>query len=356
MVLGRQLKSIERERKKDLIRGKSGVGKVQTRTVSDFFTVTRIVGRPELIFNQRPHKDSEKPGRFFQRNGQAHWRLQNKDECHVCDRHRYTVIFFEHGLLARNEDLTEITDPSIIAQLKYDFNQSFLEHRTYTPQIMGTIVAKRKEQGVFDRPLRMLRASMFALLAFAAGKDFCEENDSIKAIQLGVLKFLRFDSIEVLRTMGLTQILEGWPDVLREFVDLNEVVDVLAINKPGLSDYNLEVRDVFVFAGFLPPGYHSFVIYDPRQERAFCKDIVVTPSERRGCYPELPLAAGMEVQKIVPDIWRAWHGDSPKDCHMMLKEASNSVDFNMSNYITDKSDHKACMRILEANFPQFLLF
>lgn len=116
---------------------------------------------------------------------------------------------------------------------------------------MGSIVAKRTEQGTFERSLRMVRASLFTLLALAIGKDFCDDNEKIKELQNGVLKYLKYDSIEVLRTMGLSSTLEGWPDVLREFVEHNEILDVLAINKPNLTDYNLEVRDLFVFAGFL---------------------------------------------------------------------------------------------------------
>lgn len=95
MVLGRQLKLIEREKKKGIVKQKLGIGKTQMRTSSDHFCVTRIINRPELIFNQRPLKDNDKQERFFQRNANASWRLSNKDECHICDRHRYTLVFFE---------------------------------------------------------------------------------------------------------------------------------------------------------------------------------------------------------------------------------------------------------------------
>ena len=60
----------------------------------------------------------------------------------MCDRHRYTLIFFERGILARNAGLKEIKDANIIRRLKYDFNKDYLTHRTYSPQIMGTVVQK----------------------------------------------------------------------------------------------------------------------------------------------------------------------------------------------------------------------
>lgn len=46
-------------------------------------------------------------------------------------------------------------------------------------------------------------------------------------------------------------------------VNNNELNDVKTLNLPDLSSYNIEKLDYFVFAGFFPPGYHQFLIYDP---------------------------------------------------------------------------------------------
>lgn len=58
----------------------------------------------------------------------------------------------------------------------------------------------------------------------------------------------------------------------------------------------------------------------------------------------------MEIQKIIPDIWRPWRIDTAKDHTIMLKNEANSQEFNIKNYITNPEDRKAFMRILDKNF------
>lgn len=43
----------------------------------------------------------------------------------------------------------------------------------------------------------------------------------------------------------------------------------------------------FVYAAYLPPGLHQFILYCPHTHRAFCKDIVVGLSECEP-FPEFP--------------------------------------------------------------------
>ena len=31
----------------------------------------------------------------------------------------------------------------------------------------------------------------------------------------------------------------------------------------------------FIYAALLPPGHHSFLIYDPELGKAFCKELVI---------------------------------------------------------------------------------
>jgi hypothetical protein len=55
---------------------------------------------------------------------------------------------------------------------------------------------------------------------------------------------------------------------------------------------------VYVYASFLPPGYHQLLIYDPAQERAFVKDFIVGMN-RKDFYPEYPLVLGGQNVKTV---------------------------------------------------------
>lgn len=102
------------------------------------------------------------------------WRLSLRDECFVCDRHPYTLIFFERGVLAQNRELKEITDEKILKELKYEFNKEFLKNRTLTPLISGSFINKEYGQVPFQRKLKMLRAPIFSLLALSQCKDFAD--------------------------------------------------------------------------------------------------------------------------------------------------------------------------------------
>lgn len=51
----------------------------------------------------------------------------------------------------------------------------------------------------------------------------------------------------------------------------------------------IEEQDWFVFAAFVPAGYHQILIYDPQLERAYCKDFVVKHNDRDFVYPEYPI-------------------------------------------------------------------
>jgi hypothetical protein len=102
------------------------------------------------------------------------------------------------------------------------------------------------------------------------------------------------------------QYLMGWQKEL--IVDKclrNEVQDVLLVNFPSdlrprppveinlndsasMESPMTKIEDptpknkqcsTFVYAAYLPPGLHQFLIYCPKTKRAFCKDIVVDLSE-----------------------------------------------------------------------------
>jgi len=54
----------------------------------------------------------------------------------------------------------------------------------------------------------------------------------------------------------------------------NELIDIKNINMPDWSQ-DQDDKDWFCFSANLQPGYHKVLIYDPKLERAFCKDFVV---------------------------------------------------------------------------------
>lgn len=69
--------------------------------------------------------------------------------------------------------------------------------------------------------------------------------------------------------------MKGWKHIINDMVYHNEITDVGKLNFPDLEAYNLDAQDWFTFSGFFPPGYHQILIYDPKFQRAYCKDFIV---------------------------------------------------------------------------------
>ena len=75
-------------------------------------------------------------------------------------------------------------------------------------------------------------------------------------------------------------------------------MDVKSINLPDLSFVpTLDIKkwdtEIFVFAGFLKPGHHQILIYDPMKHKAYFKDFIVDLNSREDLYPEYPIIEGL---------------------------------------------------------------
>lgn len=58
--------------------------------------------------------------------------------------------------------------------------------------------------------------------------------------------------------------IDGWNELLHDKCNQNELVDVTSVNQPNLLDGYIQYKDIYVYATFLPPGYHQMIIYDPQ--------------------------------------------------------------------------------------------
>jgi len=99
--------------------------------------------------------------------------------------------------------------------------------------------------------------------------------------------FLETEQYHLLAQLGINEKLEGWEKLMKNKCLNNELMDVKNINLPDFSK-DLKDKDYYVFAGFLKPGYHQLLIYDPQLERAYCKDFVVNLNLREDIFPEFP--------------------------------------------------------------------
>ena len=68
-----------------------------------------------------------------------------------------------------------------------------------------------------------------------------------------------------------------------------------------------------MFAGYLKPGYHQLLIYDPQLERAYVKDFVVNLNLREDLFPEFPLREHDLRGKPIANVWRKWQDDSQEE-------------------------------------------
>ena len=57
--------------------------------------------------------------------------------------------------------------------------------------------------------------------------------------------------------------LQGWENLIKDKCLQNELMDIKSINIPNLKASEDQGLDIYVYAAFLKPGYHQFVIYDP---------------------------------------------------------------------------------------------
>lgn len=50
------------------------------------------------------------------------------------------MVFYERGIIAKNEGFIEIKDKDILEHLQYEFNKNYTRFMTKTPLICGSLV------------------------------------------------------------------------------------------------------------------------------------------------------------------------------------------------------------------------
>ena len=139
LFLGKEFRNYQHLKALNQSRDKYGVGR-QTESNQDQFTLSRVINHPELCFNQRPDHDKCAERRWFEVDANLVWQFRDNNDCLVCNRHQYTQVHYQRGILARNRGLVEIKEKKIVEELRYRYNRDYLQNRTDTPLIMGTVV------------------------------------------------------------------------------------------------------------------------------------------------------------------------------------------------------------------------
>ena len=143
----------------------------------------------------------------------------------------------------------------------------------------------------------MLRADLYSVLAMSNSSTFITEKKQSRAIRRGIEQFC-LDSQKIKMQECLDQF-SGWESVLADYVLRNELNDVETVNFPKRIDEfqpewdnqgkvtNIKECTTFVYAAYLPPGLHQFLIYDPVTKKAYVKDIILDLNASE-FYPEFP--------------------------------------------------------------------
>ena len=107
---------------------------------------------------------------------------------------------------------------------------------------------------------------------------------------------------------------------------------------------NKKRKITYIYAAYLPPGLHSFLIYDPRYKRIYCKDVLIDLSNSY-YYPEYPKPFGTKEEvrkKTKQNVWRKWREDSQMDIELALVEDLHIKHFEPKLFMKNEVDAQRC--------------
>ena len=94
--------------------------------------------------------------------------------------------------------------------------------------------------------------------------------------------------------------LKDWGRIMEDKFNNNQVQEIMKVNMPDkIKEAGDQRCSLYVYAAYLPPGLHGFLIYCPVTKRVFCKDIVVNLNTK-DMFPEFPVTlqlSGIKLKK-----------------------------------------------------------
>ena len=151
--------------------------------------------------------------------------------------------------------------------------------------------------------------------------------------------------------LNISEYFDGWEQLMEAKCNNNELMDIKSINMPDFKQEEAKNLDVYVYAGYLKPGYHQLQIYDPGLEKAFCKDFVLNLNLREDIYPEFPVLEGTVQIRKVHNVWKPWLEDTEEAVTKSFAlDRSESDDFYVFELIKDKADAQKTLDILKESF------
>lgn len=242
-------------------------------------------------------------------------------------------------------------DRATIERVKEELNLSFRERDDVAPFICGTVV-----EGGFTRKLKMLRCDMFMMLSACQSSIFVHKLKQSRAIKRGIIEMIK-RSQDIGNTDEILPFFIGWDKrIILDKALCNETSEVSIVNMPRYFEAkqyaeSFHVHCVsYVYAAYLPPGIHQFLIFCPKTQRLFVKDIVIDLNQSYiySEYPRKPKAG----KKTMSNVWRTWHTDSPSDVRMALISDMVEDKFNPNLFLADMDDIEQCKNIFNEWFHE----
>ena len=143
----------------------------------DEFVLTRKIQHPELVFS-KPGQDS-----YFDENNFRQW--SNDPCCYICEKKKYTAIFFNVDDPSMNKGFVKIKDEEFIAYLKSNLNLTQNDELLKMPIIFGSVT------GGFERKQRMIHSSFYSLLCISEVLGIVKDKSNGRAIQKGIVHLLK---------------------------------------------------------------------------------------------------------------------------------------------------------------------
>ena len=134
----------------------------------------------------------------------------------------------------------------------------------------------------------MLRSELYAGLLLSQSTKFISCVHHSNLLKQQIINYAESDRVPLLEGFGISAKLEGWYDMVHDKCFMNELTDVHVENGSSFIDNNADFyTDNYVYANFLPPGQHQFLIYSPRTNRAYLKSMMVHHNTKDH-FPEMP--------------------------------------------------------------------
>jgi hypothetical protein len=128
-------------------------------------------------------------------------------------------------------------------------------------------------------------------------------------IKEGIVEYSCKEKQSALESTCIPSLISDWHEILFDKCLDNELTDMHVENATSKDFDNfadpsfINKNNMFVYANYLAPGIHKFVIYCPISKRAFCKTILVdTNKKETNC--EHPAQFELPRKKLIMNVWR----------------------------------------------------